>query len=115
MQLFNRGRASKLDERLHKLDKYCDGVNTKKTQRNESLTNDQAGSTNSKIGTQVYRNPAELVNQRVEDRPKNVLLNKRVRTSVAETRVCFLYDLEHHINCFVTSLAWYSHLEFNIL
>ncbi|XP_076957399.1 uncharacterized protein LOC143632862 [Bidens hawaiensis] len=81
-----RGRASKLDERLHKLDKYCDGVNTKKTQRNESLTNDQAGSTNSKIGTQVYRNPAELVNQRVEDRPKNVLLNKRVRTSVAETR-----------------------------
>ncbi|KAF5770550.1 hypothetical protein HanXRQr2_Chr14g0660661 [Helianthus annuus] len=81
-----RGRASKLDERLHKLDKYCDGVNTKKTQRSEMLTNDQAGSLNSKIGTQTYRNPAELVNQRVEDRPKNVLLNKRVRTSVAETR-----------------------------
>ncbi|KAD7479894.1 hypothetical protein R6Q59_008727 [Mikania micrantha] len=81
-----RGRASKLDEHLHKLDKYCDGVNTKKTQRNELLANDQAGSLNSKIGNHIYRNPAELANQRVEERPKNVLLNKRVRTSVAETR-----------------------------
>ncbi|KAI3793541.1 hypothetical protein L1987_36160 [Smallanthus sonchifolius] len=81
-----RGRASKLDEHLHKLDKYCDDVNTKKTQRNELLTNDQAGALNSKIGSQIYRSPTELTNQRVEDRPKNVLLNKRVRTSVAETR-----------------------------
>ena len=53
------------------------------------MNSDQAGALNSKIGTQIYRNPTELVNQRVEDRPKNVLLNKRVRTSVAETRVCF--------------------------
>ncbi|KAI3809265.1 hypothetical protein L1987_25236 [Smallanthus sonchifolius] len=82
-----RGRASKLDEHLHKLDKYCDGVMAKKTQRNESMTNDQAGALSSKTGIQIYRNPTELVNQRVEDRPKNVLLNKRVRTSVAETRV----------------------------
>ncbi|KAI7730244.1 hypothetical protein M8C21_023081 [Ambrosia artemisiifolia] len=81
-----RGRASKLDERLHKLDKYCDGVNTKKAQRNEMLASDQAGSLNSKIGTQIHRNPTELVTQRADDRPKNVLLNKRVRTSVAETR-----------------------------
>ncbi|KAI7747599.1 hypothetical protein M8C21_019115, partial [Ambrosia artemisiifolia] len=81
-----RGRASKLDEHLHKLDKYCDGVIAKKTQRNELMTNDQTGALNSKIGTQIYRNPTELVNQRVEDRPKSVLLNKRVRTSVAETR-----------------------------
>lgn len=79
-----------MDEHLHKLDKYCDGVNSKKPQRNELLPNDQAGALNSKIGTQIYRNPIEVVNQRVEDRPKNVLLNKRVRTSVAETRVCFL-------------------------
>lgn len=78
-----RGRASKLDEHLHKLDKYCDGVISKKPQRNELTSNDQAGGLNSKIGTQIYRNPTEIVNQ---DRPKNVLLNKRVRTSVAETR-----------------------------
>ncbi|CAI9273175.1 unnamed protein product [Lactuca saligna] len=78
-----RGRASKLDEHLHKLDKYCDVVISKKPQRNELVNNDQAGGLNTKIGTQIYRNPTELVNQ---DRPKNVLLNKRVRTSVAETR-----------------------------
>lgn len=78
-----RGRASQLDEHLHKLDKYYDI--TKKTQRNELMANDQAGVLNSKTGTQIYRNPTELVNQRVEDRPKNGL-NKRVRTSVAETR-----------------------------
>ncbi|KAI3705257.1 hypothetical protein L1987_75491 [Smallanthus sonchifolius] len=82
-----RGRASKLDEHLHKLDKYCDGVMAKKTQRNESMTNDQAGALNSKTGIQIYRNPTELVNQKVEDHPKNVLLNKHVRTSVTETRV----------------------------
>nr|GEU39969.1 hypothetical protein [Tanacetum cinerariifolium] len=81
-----RGRASKLDENLHKLDKYCDGVIPKKPQRIEIVNSDQAGALNSKTGTQIYRNPTELVNQRVEDRPKNVLLNKRVRTSVAETR-----------------------------
>jgi hypothetical protein len=78
-----------LDESLHKLDKYCDGVISKKPQRSEIMNSDQAGALNSKTGTQIYRNPTELVNQRVEDRPKNVLLNKRVRTSVAETRVCF--------------------------
>lgn len=84
-----RGRASKLDEHLHKLDKYCDGVISKKPQRNDTMTNDQPGALNSKTGTQTYRNPTELVNQRVEDRPKNVLLNKRVRTSIAETRAEF--------------------------
>nr|XP_043632157.1 uncharacterized protein LOC122603503 isoform X2 [Erigeron canadensis] len=81
-----RGRASKLDEHLNKLDKYCDGVMSKKPQRNELTNSDQEGVLNSKIGTQILRNPTEVVNQRVEDRPKNVLLNKRVRTSVAETR-----------------------------
>lgn len=78
-----RGRASKLDEHLLKLDKYCDSVISKKPQRNELVTNDQSGGLNAKIGTQIYRNPTELISQ---DRPKNVLLNKRVRTSVAETR-----------------------------
>ncbi|XP_076894510.1 uncharacterized protein LOC143546816 [Bidens hawaiensis] len=70
-----RGRVSKLDDHLHKLDKYCDSVIVKKTQRNEFMANDKADALNLKI-----------VNQRVEDRPKSVLLNKRVRTSVAETR-----------------------------
>ena len=93
IQLFNRGRASKLDEHLHKLDKYgdkyCDGVIAKKTQRNELMTHDQAGALNSKIGTQIYRNHTQVVNQRVEDRPKNVLLKKHVHISIAKPRVCF--------------------------
>lgn len=78
VQLFNRGRVSKLDEHLNKLDKYCEGVLSKKTQRNEFMANDKSNALNLKV-----------VNQRVEDRPKSVLLNKRVRTSVAEIRVCF--------------------------
>ncbi|XP_076933216.1 uncharacterized protein LOC143599037 [Bidens hawaiensis] len=70
-----RGRVSQLDEHLNKLDKYCEGVLSKKTQRNEFMANDKSNALNLKV-----------VNQRVEDRPKSVLLNKRVRTSVAETR-----------------------------
>lgn len=81
-----RSRARKLDEHLHKLDKYCEAVTFKKQHRNEQMTNDRSGAFNLKMGTQISRNPQELVNQKVEDRPKNVLLNKRVRTSVAETR-----------------------------
>ncbi|KAL2947936.1 hypothetical protein AAZX31_20G098700 [Glycine max] len=38
------------------------------------------------MGSQTHRRPSELVNQRPENRPKNVILNKRIRTSVAETR-----------------------------
>ncbi len=52
------------------------------------LTNDRSGGSNLlKIGTQIQRNPTDLV-QRPEDRPKNVVQNKRVRSSVAEIRVC---------------------------
>ncbi|XP_027365814.1 uncharacterized protein LOC113872452 isoform X2 [Abrus precatorius] len=38
------------------------------------------------MGTQTHRSPSDIVNQRLEDRPKNYILNKRIRTSVAETR-----------------------------
>jgi len=40
------------------------------------------------MGSQTHRSPSEPVNQRLEDRPKNIILNKRIRTSVADTRVC---------------------------
>ncbi|KAI3734618.1 hypothetical protein L6452_14091 [Arctium lappa] len=82
-----RDRANKMDEHLHKLDKYCEAVSSTKQQRNELVINDRAGALNLKMGTQIYN-----VYQRVEDRPKNLLLNKRVRTSVAESRA------ECHIN-----------------
>ncbi|XP_022889525.1 uncharacterized protein LOC111405065 isoform X2 [Olea europaea var. sylvestris] len=80
------GRAKKLDEHLNKLNKYFDGINSKKLQRNELSTNERSVSSNLKIGTQVNRSSLDLGNQKFEDRPKNVILSKRVRTSVAETR-----------------------------
>lgn len=78
------GRAKKLDEHLHKLGKYVEA--SKKQQRNELLTNDRSGSACLKIGNQMNRSPSDIVLQKLEDRSKNGTLNKRVRTSVAETR-----------------------------
>lgn len=72
-----------MDERLRKLDKYCEDLTSKKQKRNELMSVSRANALNMKTGTQIYG-----LNQRVEDRPKSILLNKRVRTSVAESRVC---------------------------
>lgn len=78
------GRAKKFDEYLHKLTKYSEGIPSKKQQRNEQLTNERLGGSR----TQIHRGPSDLVTQKTEERPKNSTFNKRVRTSVAETRVC---------------------------
>lgn len=75
-----------MDERLRKLDNYYEDLTSKKQKRNELTSIDRSSALNLKMGAQVYS-----MNQRVEDRPKNILLNKRVRTSVAESRVCFLH------------------------
>ncbi|KAL3523657.1 hypothetical protein ACH5RR_016491 [Cinchona calisaya] len=81
------GRAKKLDEHLHKLSKYLEATTPKKQQRNELLTNERSGGPNLKMGNLMHRSPSDLVHQKLEDRSKNLILNKRVRTSVAETRV----------------------------
>ncbi|KAI4347878.1 hypothetical protein L6164_008655 [Bauhinia variegata] len=82
-----RGRSKRLDESLHKLNKYCDALNLKKQHRNEILMNERLGGSNlSKMGNQTCRSPSELMNQKLEDRHKNIILNKRVRTSIAEIR-----------------------------
>ncbi|KAJ7970579.1 Spectrin beta chain, brain [Quillaja saponaria] len=83
-----RGRSKKLDESLQKLNKYSDALNSKKKQRNEILSNERlSGSNLSKLGNQIHRNSPELVIQRQEDhRTKNIVLNKRVRTSATEIR-----------------------------
>ncbi|CAI9767510.1 unnamed protein product [Fraxinus pennsylvanica] len=83
------GRAKKLDEHLNKLNKYLDSMTPKKQHRNVLLTNDRSASSNSKMGTQMIRSPAELVAHKFEDGPKNIVLNKRLRTSIAETRAEF--------------------------
>ncbi|XP_060184209.1 uncharacterized protein LOC132613929 isoform X1 [Lycium barbarum] len=79
------GRAKKFDECLHKLTRFSEGMLSKKQQRNEQL-NERLGGSNMKMGTQIHRGPSDLVTQKTEERPKNSTLNKRVRTSVAETR-----------------------------
>ena len=56
------------------------------------LTNERSGGSNFlKTGTQIQR---YLLGQRTEDKPKTVVLNKRVRSSVAETKVCIQQDFE---------------------
>lgn len=87
-----RGRAKKFDDYINKLNKYCEALNSKKQQRSDMLTNERSGGSNFlKTGTQIQRYPMA---QKTEDKPKNVVLNKRVRSSVAETKVCLQQDFE---------------------
>ncbi|CAM8949070.1 unnamed protein product [Rhodiola kirilowii] len=75
-----RGRTKKLDESLHKLNKYYDAIHSQKYQRNELMTNEKSVvPTLPKNGVQMQRNLSE-------ERSKNGNLNKRVRTAVAELR-----------------------------
>ncbi|XP_062091766.1 uncharacterized protein LOC133797755 isoform X2 [Humulus lupulus] len=79
-------RKKMFEESLQKLNKFCDIVNSKK-QRNEMITTERSVGLNLlKMGTPSSRIPAELGNQKLEERTKNVILNKRVRSSVAEIR-----------------------------
>ncbi|KAL8050498.1 hypothetical protein ABFS82_06G085900 [Erythranthe guttata] len=81
------GRAKKLDEHLNKLNRLFEVIPSKKQQqRNEIMTNERSSGSNLKTGSQIHRNSSDLGNQKFDDRPKNVVLNKRLRTSMAETR-----------------------------
>ncbi|CAA0814375.1 Unknown protein [Striga hermonthica] len=81
------GRAKKLDDHLNKLNKYVDAVSSKKQQqRNEMLPNERSSGSTLKTGSMMHRNTAEFGNLMFDERPKNGGLNKRLRTSVAETR-----------------------------
>ncbi|KAK6929065.1 hypothetical protein RJ641_005270, partial [Dillenia turbinata] len=82
-----RARSKRLDESLHRLNKYIESLNCKKHQRNELLPNERSSGPNLvKIGNQIHQSISDFVAQRSEDRTKNIVLNKRVHTSVAETR-----------------------------
>ncbi|KAL3649735.1 hypothetical protein CASFOL_006138 [Castilleja foliolosa] len=82
-------RAKKLDQHLNKLNKICEAMPSKKQQqqRNELLTNELSSGSTMKTAFQVHRNTSDLGSRIFDDRPKSVILNKRVRTSVAEARV----------------------------
>lgn len=82
-----RGRIKRLDESIDKLNKFCDALNLRKQQRNDLLPNEKSVGLNSlKMGTQIHRSSPDLVSQRLEDRTKSVVMNKRVRTSMADIR-----------------------------
>lgn len=80
-----------LRESIFKLDKYREALTSKKRQRSDLSSSDRAsGITVVKLGSQIHRNSHDTVNQRLEDKAKSGL-NKRIRTSVADVRVCILF------------------------
>ena len=88
-----------LQDSLLKLDKVRNIV-SKKRQRNEIQSTEEASNSNLlKLGSQVHQNPSDLAGQRLEERTKNGVPNKRVRSSMAEVRVCISYEAFFFLSC----------------
>ncbi|XP_021278609.1 uncharacterized protein LOC110412404 [Herrania umbratica] len=81
-----RDRVKKLHESISKLERYKEALSSKKQQRSDISSERTSGVNIAKIGSQIHRNPHDIMTHRLEDRPKGVGLNKRVRTSVADLR-----------------------------
>ncbi|XP_042012997.1 uncharacterized protein LOC121761414 isoform X4 [Salvia splendens] len=79
-------RAKKLEENLNKLNKFETMSSKKQQQRNEIPMHERSSGSTLKIGSLMHRSTVEFGSQKFDDRPKNGGLNKRLRTSVAETR-----------------------------
>lgn len=78
-----------LRESIFKLDKYRDALSSKKRQRSDLSSSERSnGVSLVKLGSQIHKSPHGIMTQRPEDRAKSVGLSKRVRTSVADVRVC---------------------------
>lgn len=84
-----RNKVKMFNECLLRCHKFSEELISKKQQRNEMVLNERTGGANFlKMGMQTQRNSSDLGTQRLDDRTKNIVLNKRVRSSVAELRVC---------------------------
>ncbi|GMI97254.1 SAGA complex subunit 1 [Hibiscus trionum] len=81
-----RDRVKKLRESISKLERYREALGSKKQQQSDISSERTNGVSIAKMGSQIHRNTHEIMNQRSEDRPKGVGLNKRVRTSFADLR-----------------------------
>ncbi|WOL02283.1 hypothetical protein Cni_G11002 [Canna indica] len=80
-----RDRTKSLQESIVKLDKYRNLLPRKRQRIDQS--NDKSGTSNPlKMGSQTHHSPAELASSRLEDRAKNVIPNRRIRSSMAEVR-----------------------------
>ncbi|KAM7267097.1 hypothetical protein ACFE04_009263 [Oxalis oulophora] len=81
-----RVRGKKMEDHLRKLTKYYTTLNMKTQHQSDMMTNERTGSNLLKLGNLMQRNPMDPGSQRLEERVKGVVLNKRVRSSVAEIR-----------------------------
>ncbi|XP_039031195.1 uncharacterized protein LOC120165825 isoform X2 [Hibiscus syriacus] len=81
-----RDRVKRLRESISKLDRYKEALSSKKRQRSDISSERTSGVNITNMGSQILRNDHDLMTQRLEDRPKSMGLNKRVRTSVADLR-----------------------------
>ncbi|MBA0736040.1 hypothetical protein Gogos_009632 [Gossypium gossypioides] len=81
-----RDRVKKLRESISKLERYREALSSKKRQRSDISSERTSGVSITKMGGQIHRNGHDLLTIRLEDRPKSMGLNKRVRTAVADLR-----------------------------
>ncbi|WOK97325.1 hypothetical protein Cni_G06033 [Canna indica] len=80
-----RERVKSFQELILKLDKYRNLVSRKRQRTDQS--NEKSGNLNPlKMGSQSHQSPGELASPRLDDRAKNVIPNKRMRSSMADVR-----------------------------
>lgn len=80
--------SKRLDESVHKLNKYWEALNSKKQIQSEGLPNEgMSGSQLSNMGSQTHQSTTELANQKPEDMPKKIIPNMHIGTSAAEIQV----------------------------
>lgn len=92
---FDRERAKAFTEALSKLEEYCPNL-SKKRPRGDISSSDRSnalfpGANVPKVGPQTHMNvnSLELGPQKMEERAKATVANRRVRTSMMEGRVGF--------------------------
>ncbi|KAK1263287.1 hypothetical protein QJS04_geneDACA008488 [Acorus gramineus] len=82
-----RDRVKLLNDYISKLDKYRQTILSRKRPRNDIQPSERSGGVNlSKIGSHAHQNPPDILGQRLDDRAKSAVPNKRARSSVAEVR-----------------------------
>ncbi|KAG9458950.1 hypothetical protein H6P81_003458 [Aristolochia fimbriata] len=81
-----KDRLKTINDSTVKLDKYRHTLFSRKRQRNEIATERSGGANLLKMGNQISQPPPDLATQRLEDRTKSGVPNKRVRTSMVEVR-----------------------------
>ncbi|CAL0304018.1 unnamed protein product [Lupinus luteus] len=81
-----RDRAKMLRQNISQLDRFTEALTSKKRRRTD-LSSERGGGVNlTKMGSQHQKTNSDILTQRSDSRTSNSMLNKRIRTSVADTR-----------------------------